>query len=244
MAVKRMFSLKIVDTDEFLDMPLSTQSLYFHLGMRADDEGFVGNTNRIMRMIGSSADDLKILLAKRFIIEFDSGVYVIKHWKINNYIQNDRTQKTTYLEEKASLFIKENKSYSECIQNVSIDKIRLEEISIEESSIVEISEVIDTKPSTKDIKKKFNDIVGLSTVKKIIGSRLKSLNARIKEYSFDEVVEVLDNVSESDFLKGDNDRQWKCNFDWIMNPNNFVKILEGNYKNKKDKNGLEDIDLD
>ena len=86
---------------------------------------------------------------------------------------------------------------------------------------------------TKDIKKKFNDIVGLSTVKKIIGSRLKSLNARIKEYSFDEVVEVLDNVSESDFLKGDNDRQWKCNFDWIMNPNNFVKILEGNYKNKK-----------
>lgn len=132
MAKRRMFSMKIVDTDEFLDMPLSTQSLYFHLGMRADDEGFVGNVSRIMRMINSSIDDLKILLGKKFVIQFESGICVIKHWKINNYLQKDRIEKTTYLKEKEQLFLKENgtytlqdnEMYTKCIH--SIDKTRLD----------------------------------------------------------------------------------------------------------------------
>lgn len=82
MAERRMFALKIIDSDAFLDMPASTQSLYFHLSMRADDDGFISNVKKIMRMIGASEDDLKILLSKRFLLLFDSGIVVIKHWKI------------------------------------------------------------------------------------------------------------------------------------------------------------------
>lgn len=128
MAQRRMFSLKVVDSDAFMDMGVGSQLLYFHLSMRADDDGFVGNPKKIMRMIGSNEDDLKILLAKRFLLSFDSGIIVIKHWKIHNYIQNDRYQETQYLDEKRSLLTKENGSYTECIQNVSIldTQVRLE----------------------------------------------------------------------------------------------------------------------
>lgn len=120
MAQRRMFSLKIVDTDAFLEMPPSSQLLYFHLAMRADDDGFIGNPKRIMRMLGSAEDDFKVLLAKRFIIPFDSGVCVIKHWRMHNYIQNDRYNPTPYLEEKNSLDIKDNGAYTERKQNVYI----------------------------------------------------------------------------------------------------------------------------
>ena len=119
MAERRMFSKTIIDSDAFLDMPLSTQALYFHLSMRADDEGFVGNPRKILRMIGASEDDIKILIMKRFILTFDSGIVVIKHWKIHNYIQNDRFKETTYLEEKATLTLDGKKAYTECIHDVS-----------------------------------------------------------------------------------------------------------------------------
>lgn len=118
-----MFSMKIVDTDAFLDMSQTAQLLYFHFSMRADDDGFVSNPKKIMRMIGVQDDDMKVLIAKKFIIPFDSGVCVIKHWKIHNYIQNDRYSETNYTEEKKKLLLKENGSYKlkdeECIQDVS-----------------------------------------------------------------------------------------------------------------------------
>lgn len=110
---RRMFSSEIVDSDAFLEMPISTQALYFHLGMQADDDGFIGNPKKILRGIGVSEDDLKILMAKRFVLTFESGVIVIKHWKINNYLRADRYHETKYLEEKGKLLIKENNSYSE-----------------------------------------------------------------------------------------------------------------------------------
>lgn len=113
MAERRMFAKTIIDSDAFLDMPLSAQALYFHLSMRADDEGFVGNPKRIRSMIGASEDDLKLLLMKRFLLAFDSGVVVIKHWKIHNYIQNDRCKPTTYIEERATLDIDGKKAYVE-----------------------------------------------------------------------------------------------------------------------------------
>ena len=94
-----MFAKTIIDSDAFLDMPQSTQLLYFHLSMRADDDGFINNPKKIQRMIGCSEDDLKILITKKFIITFESGVIVIKHWKIHNYIRNDRYKETTYKEE-------------------------------------------------------------------------------------------------------------------------------------------------
>ena len=108
-----MFSLQIVDSDAFLDMPASSQLLYFHLSMRADDDGFVGNPKRIMRTVGASDDDFKVLLAKRFLLTFESGVVVIKHWRIHNLIRHDRYTETKYVEEKSALTIKENGSYTE-----------------------------------------------------------------------------------------------------------------------------------
>lgn len=133
MAQKRMFTMKIVDSDAFLDMPLSTQCLYFHLNMRADDDGFIGNPKKIMRMIGASEDDLKILLAKRFLIIFEDSVVVVKHWWMHNTLAKDRYHETSYTDEKALLRIKENKAYTlgpdgsdvkmltECKQNVNSD---------------------------------------------------------------------------------------------------------------------------
>ena len=112
MARKRMFDLGILDTDLFLEMPQSTQNLYFHLGMRADDDGFVSNPKKIIRIIGANEDDLKILFSKEFIIPFESGIVVIRHWKLNNYIRKDRYVETIYKEEKKCLIEDENGIYN------------------------------------------------------------------------------------------------------------------------------------
>ena len=111
MANRRMFSLSVVDTDLFLDMPQSSQNLYFHLGMRADDDGFVSNTKKIMKMIGATDDDIKLLIAKQYIIPFDSGIIVIKHWRMNNYLRNDRYKETNYKEEKQQIIVDDNLVY-------------------------------------------------------------------------------------------------------------------------------------
>lgn len=106
-----MFAKTIIDSDAFLDMPLSTQSLYFHLSMRADDDGFVNNPKKISRMIGCGEDDLKLLIGKRFLLYFDSGVVVIKHWLIHNTLRKDRHTPTNYQDELKQLTQKENGSY-------------------------------------------------------------------------------------------------------------------------------------
>lgn len=117
MAERRMFTMQIVDSDAFLDMPLSTQSLYFHLNMRADDDGFVNNPKKIVRMIGASEDDLKLLIMKRFVIGFEAkGILVIKHWRMNNYLRKDRYHPTQYQDELHMLGIKENGAYTDNLQ--------------------------------------------------------------------------------------------------------------------------------
>lgn len=113
MAEKRMFTQKIIDSDAFLEMPLSAQALYFHLNMRADDDGFVNNPKKVTRLINASDDDLKILILKRFIIAFDSGVIVIKHWRMHNSLKMDRYHPTDYQEEFLQLGLKENRSYTD-----------------------------------------------------------------------------------------------------------------------------------
>lgn len=120
MAERRMFAKTIIDSDAFLDMPMSAQALYFHLSMRADDEGFVNNPKKIQRMIGASEDDARLLIAKRFIIVFESGVIVIKHWKIHNYVRSDRFKETLYQEEKAMLMLDEKNAYTERNKNCGI----------------------------------------------------------------------------------------------------------------------------
>ena len=112
MAERRMFAKTIVLSDAFLDMPLSARCLYFTLGMFADDDGFVNSPKGIMRQAGCSDDDMKVLLAKKFLLAFDSGVIVIKHWRINNYLRNDRYVPTKYIDEKAMLSEDENNAYT------------------------------------------------------------------------------------------------------------------------------------
>jgi len=107
-----MFSPQIIDSDAFLDMSPSAQNLYFHLSMRADDDGFVSNPKKILKITGGGDDDYKLLQVKRFILPFESGIIVIKHWRINNYIRKDIYEPTKYTEEKSKLLIKPNGSYT------------------------------------------------------------------------------------------------------------------------------------
>lgn len=161
--------MKIVDSDTFKEMPLSAQALYFHLGMNADDEGFLNNAKGVQRSILASDDDMKLLIAKNFIIPFESGVMVIKHWKMHNQIQPSRIKPTQYIEEKSLLDIKENKAYtlnlnsidkmstncqqtvSTCCQNTA--EIRLDKISIDKCSVDKISIDSESDDSTHAPKK-------------------------------------------------------------------------------------------
>lgn len=147
MAERRMFAKKITESDAFLDMPSSTQMLYFHLSMNADDDGFVNNPKKIQRMCGASDDDFKLLIAKSFVILFESGIIVIKHWKMHNYIQSDRYRPTDYVDEKSMLGVKKNKAYTldeskmytKCIQDVSVGKNSIGKVRLGEDSIVKDS---------------------------------------------------------------------------------------------------------
>ena len=187
MAERRMFAKTIIDSDAFLDMPLSTQALYFHLSMRADDDGFVNNPKKIQRMVGASDDDCKLLVLKKFIIAFESGVIVIKHWKIHNYIRNDRYKETVYQEEKTMLEEKENKSYSLGIPNgnqmdtqVSIGKDSLGKVSKNKTKhkYGEYKNVLLTDEEVEKLKAKFPDweerIETLSTGIELKGYKYKS----------------------------------------------------------------------
>lgn len=155
-----MFAKIIIDSDAFLDMPMSARLLYYDLGMRADDDGFINSPKKIMRMIGASNDDVNILIARKFVIPFDSGVVVIKHWRINNYLRNDRYTETKYLEEKSTLDVDKNGSYTtknnagipHGIPTVSTGKVRLGKDSIDKNNKNNIScnknseiEVLDQK---------------------------------------------------------------------------------------------------
>lgn len=145
MANRRMVSKTIIDSDMFLDMPLSAQCLYFHLLLRADDDGFVSNPRKIMRMIGSNDDELRILFAKQYIIGFESGIIVIKHWKIHNWIAPDRYTPSVYTKEKSEISMNENKEYvlqdvlqpvlQDVLQPVDTGKVRLGQVSSDKDSI-------------------------------------------------------------------------------------------------------------
>lgn len=141
MAERRMFAKTIVLSDAFLDMPLSTRCLYFTLGMFGDDDGFVNNPKSIMRQVGASIDDLNLLIAKKFILSFDSGVIVIKHWRIHNYIQKDRYKETKYIDEKSQIATDEKGAYTQCIQNgYKVDtQVRLGKDSLGQDRLVEVS---------------------------------------------------------------------------------------------------------
>ena len=168
MAERRMFAKTIIDSDAFLDMPVTAQLLYFHLSMRADDDGFVNKPKTIMRMTGCKDDDLNLLFLKKFLIPFESGIVVIKHWKIHNYIRNDRYKETKYKEEKATLSLDENNSYTVGIPTVthSVDKMdtqvrigkdRLDKESINNNILPPSCEPVAPEQPKKTVKKKYGE---------------------------------------------------------------------------------------
>ena len=198
MAERRMFSKSIIDSDLFLDMPQSTQNLYFHLSLRADDDGFVGNPKKIMRMINCSQDDIKILISKQFLIPFESGVVVIKHWKIHNYIRNDRYKPTIYTEEKKKLIERENKEYIVGIPNgnqmdtqYSIGEDSLDKNSIYKDKKDEKEEtfksILDEYTKNKELLESLNGFVEMR--KKIKGFTTRALKLSLNK---------LDSLSNND----------------------------------------------
>jgi len=125
MAERRMFAKAVVLSDAFLDMPASSRALYFTLGMYADDDGMIGNPKSIMRICQCTQEDLDILLEKRYLLTWPSGVVCIKHWRMNNYIQSDRKKSTTYIEEKSTLALDKKGAYTEAEKASDTDGIQL-----------------------------------------------------------------------------------------------------------------------
>lgn len=199
MAERRMFAKTIIDSDAFLDMPLSAQALYFHLSMRADDDGFVNNPKKIQRMIGASDDDYKILIAKSFVLLFESGVIVIKHWRINNYIQKDRYKGTVYTEEKDFLTVKDNGAYTLCIQDgyktdtqVRLGKVRLGKDSnnnnINNKSSAKSTPTPVYYPSNLELDKAFKDYIAFR----------KQIKATMTDRAIELAIKKLETLSNRD----------------------------------------------
>lgn len=209
MAQRRMFSKKITETDLFLDMPMSSQCLYFHLNMSADDDGFIGNAKTIRRMIGASEDDLKLLLAKEFLFPFDSGVVVVKDWKIHNYIRSDRYNETVYQEEKKQLKQLENGRYEVGMPNVipavyqmdtqvrlGKDRLGKDNTLSSDSTVYPYKEIIEylndksnkqykhtTKKTQTLIKSRLNEGFNLEDFKSVIDTKSKEwMNTDMEKY--------------------------------------------------------------
>lgn len=260
MAEKRMFTKKIVDSDLFMDMPLSAQALYFHMNMNADDDGFINSPKRIQRMIGASEDDLRLLIAKGFLLEFDSGVIVVMHWLMHNTLKKDRYAPTQYQDEYAQLGIKDNKAYIDNRSMVLIAtiedhlelqpemlgngtalepeesrfKTNLNEDNEKESINETIHNQTDDEWVYKQIVNMYNEIC--SSFPKVVvvnDSRKNAIKQCLVHYSLDSFEKVFRNVKESSFLCGDNDYRWKADFDWIMQLDKFPRVLEGCYANRR-----------
>ena len=225
MAEKRMFSTSVVGTDNFMEMPDSAQILYFHLSMYADDDGVVDKWKQIMRMTGKKEDDIKILIAKAFIIPFDSGVIVIKHWRLNNYIRSDRYKETIHKEEKELLSQGEDGVYELGIPNdnqlvyqmdtqYSIDKISVDKSSIEKEKIYKKeSPISDTqnhdenpkKSSVKETKVHFAEFVTMTNAE---------YDKLVSTYGVDFTNQC---ITRLDNYKGANGKKYKSDYRAILN---------------------------
>ena len=209
MAERRMFAKTIIDSDAFLDMPMSARLLYYDLGMRADDDGFVNSPKKIMKMIGASSDDLNVLILRKFIIPFEPGVVVIKHWRIHNYIRKDTYRETQYKEQKAQLEFDENNAYriADTSRQLSVDEsltqdrielgnskdsIGKESIEIEKDSIEIINPAKQDNIPYSEIIEYLNDRLG-SNYKTSTEKTRTQIKARFKEgFTLDDFKVVID----------------------------------------------------
>ena len=233
MAQKRMFSKKITHTDAFVNMPMSVRLLYYELNMEADDDGFVDSPSRIMRMIGCVQDDINILIDKKFVIPFETGVCVIKHWLIHNTIRRDRYTPTNYIDEKAKLSLKKNNIYTLGNQMATNGRHRLEEISIVESSIEEISVVEDReeKNNIKDVIDYLNEKIDRE-FRYTTGATIKIVNARYNEgFVYKDFITVIDNAYKH----------------WCNNGNEFANmkpsiLFNGSFESRLDNSTYDWVD--
>lgn len=229
MAERRMFAKTIIDSDAFLDMPTSARLLYYDLGMRADDDGFVNSPKKIIRMTGASDDDLSVLIAKKFIIPFENGIVVIKHWRIHNYIRKDTYNETAYKEEKAMLILDENKSYklveSKRIQSVDepSTQVRLGKVSIGKDRLDNNIPAFEEKSSTasaKASKHKYGEYKNVL----LKDEELKKLQ---KEYqNWEELIKYLDEYIEMKGYKAKS--HYLCIKKWVVDA-----VKKENLKNPK-----------
>ena len=194
-----MFAKTIIDSDAFLDMPVTAQLLYFHLAMRADDDGFVNKPKSIMRITGCKDDDINLLFLKKFLIPFESGIVVIKHWKIHNYIAKDRYKETKYKNEKATLALDENNSYTTCIQPVHeletqdrLGKDRLVEDSTNNNILPPFDEPEPSPKPKKPVKHKYGEFQNVQ----LTDSECKKLTDEYGEILIDKAIIFLDEYIE------------------------------------------------
>ena len=231
MARKRMFSLEVCDTDKFMEMPLCTQGLYLQLGLRADDDGFVSSPKRIVAMVGGSNDDLKLLIAKGYLIPFESGIIVITHWKQNNYVQSDRYRKTLFSEERAQLKLENNvyKLDTESIQigynpypQDRLGKDRLGKVNINNNSASDDA----PKESNAEIESFFESIWKLYPNKKGKAAVSKTKKKELFKVGYDEMSRAISRYVTD--LKAD---EWrKPQYGSSFFNKGYVDYLDANYQ--------------
>ena len=244
-----MFTKKVTDDDNFMSLSSSAQALYLHLSMNADDDGFCNQVSVSMFKAHASVQDLQALLEKRYIYQFENGVIVIKHWRMANALRKDRYTPTAFQEELAKLDIKDNGSYTlknddsdvwlpDGCQLVATGKDRIDKDRLDKNNISSsLHSVVDAWNSLSEY--------GIKPISKLTSGtkRYDSLVARLKKYGLDNVLKAIENIKHSDFLQG-NTGDWFITFDWFVKPNNFPKVLEGNYNNANPKPQQTTTDLD
>lgn len=205
MAERRMIAKTIIDSDLFLDMPMSTQCLYFHLNMRADDDGFINNPKKIQRMVGCNDDDIKLLIAKNFIIPFESGVVVIKHWRIHNYIRMDRYKETLYIKEKAQLEVNEGKEYvlGRPDDIPVVDQMETQ-VRLGKDRIGKVSKDIEKKEKNTTIDKLIKEYTNndnlIETLKDFVEMR-KAIKKPLTDRALKGILNKLDKLAENEDIK-------------------------------------------
>lgn len=260
MAERRMFAKTIIDSDAFIDMPMSARLLYYDLGMRADDDGFVNSPKKIMKFSGASDDDFRILSAKKFIIPFESGVVVIKHWKIHNYIRKDTYTETKYKCEKAMLYTDENNAYSttnpllnsgeetpSTIRGRAVDEpltqVRLGKDSLVKDSLSKDSQAILCEPLENSAESKNEEVFGRadSESKDTIRSKNSNPARDVIESVIDECLLYLNTVSGKSFkITTESNRKFvraRINEDYTMD--DFKRVIDNQWLRWKDSDMVE-----
>jgi len=224
LAERRMFAKTIVLSDAFLDMPLSARCLYFTFGMIADDDGFVNSPKAIIRQCGAAEDDIKLLIAKRFVLPFESGVIVIKHWRINNYLRNDRYTPTKYAEELDKLSVEVNGAYTESerdgIPNSGIPSIGKDSID----------NTLDDFQSS-DVEAFFNSLWALYPRKEGKGAVSKTKKQKLYRIGFEEMQRTIERYKAKLKAEG-TEKQFIQHGSTFFN-SGYVDFLDENYETAK-----------